>query len=111
MSASPRVGVQLALVGAGSPERGEAALFEEIAWEQSRFEDPAGSLTVCETALRNGVRTPAILYAYGTALRLSRRLTEARAALALVDPETEYKTIPAPRSVFTLPDFASRLPF
>ena len=71
--------------------REEAApLFEEIVTEQSRYEDPRGLVAICETAIRNGARTPLVLYAYGTALRLAGRLAEASAILAQLPEESDY---------------------
>ena len=59
-------------------------LFEKIAMEQSRWDEPSGLVSICEMALRSGVRTPLILYAYGTGLRLAGRLSDARAILAQI---------------------------
>lgn len=74
-------------LNSGEFPRGEAtALFEEIASERGEAEDPAVAVAICETAFRNGVQTPLIHYAYGTALRLSGRATEGRAALSRIGP-------------------------
>lgn len=71
--------------------RNEAtSLFEEIVTEQSRYEDPGGLVAICETAIRNGARTPLVLYSYGTALRLTGRLAEASAIFAQVRVESDY---------------------
>jgi TolA-binding protein len=73
--------------------RDEAApLFEEIVTEQSRYEDPGGLVAICETAIRNGARTPLVLYSYGTALRLSGRLAEASAIFAQLPQESDYSS-------------------
>jgi len=59
-------------------------LFEKIAVEQSRWDEPADLVSICEMALRSGSRTPLILYAYGTGLRLAGRLSDARAILSQI---------------------------
>ena len=65
-----------------------APLFEQAAIEESRRNDPETLSRICETALRNGVRTPKILYAYGTALRMSGRLSDARTIFGKIGQET-----------------------
>jgi tetratricopeptide (TPR) repeat protein len=71
--------------------RGDAIpLFEEIVKEQSRWDDPAGLVAICETAIRNGARTPLVLYSMGTGLRLSGRLAEASAIFAKTSKESSY---------------------
>jgi len=59
-------------------------LFEKIAVEQSRWDEPSGLVSICEMALRSGIRTPSILYAYGTGLRLAGRLSDARSILSQI---------------------------
>lgn len=67
----------------GQMTREDAApLFEKIALEQSRWDEPSGLVSICEMALRSGVRTSRILYSYGTGLRLAGRLSDARAILS-----------------------------
>lgn len=71
--------------------RGDAIpLFEEIVKEQSRWDDPAGLVAICETAIRNRANTPLVLYSLGTALRLSGRLAEASAIFAKTSKESSY---------------------
>jgi hypothetical protein len=73
--------------------RDEAApLFEEIVREQSRYEDPGDLVAICETAIRNGARTPLVLYSYGTGLRLTGRLAEASAIFSQVPKESVYSS-------------------
>ena len=73
--------------------RDEAApLFEEIVKEQSRYEDPGGLVAICETAIRNGARTPLVLYSYGTALRLTGRLAEASAIFSQLPKGSVYSS-------------------
>ncbi len=59
-------------------------LFERIVVEQSRWDEPASFMATCEAALRNGIRTPLILYSYGTGLRLAGRLSDASSILSKV---------------------------
>ncbi len=61
-----------------------APLFEEILANPTGQTDPETLLAVSGTALRAGVRTPMILYANGTALRLAGRLSDGAAVLAQV---------------------------
>ena len=73
----------------GEIRRDEAStLFEQIVVEQARRDDPETLLALCEAALRNGARTPLILYSYGTGLRSTGRLSESSATLAQVDPNS-----------------------
>jgi tetratricopeptide (TPR) repeat protein len=73
--------------------RDEAApLFEEIVEEQSRYEDPGELVAICETAIRNGAKTPLVLYSYGTGLRLTGRLAEASAIFSQVPKESVYSS-------------------
>ncbi len=74
-------------LGEIAPEEA-APLFEEILAGEGRQADPEILLPICETALRAGVRSPMILYAYGTALRLAGRLSDGSAALAQVEPQS-----------------------
>ena len=71
--------------------RDEASpLFEEIVKDQSRYEDPGEIIAICETAIRNGARTPLVQYAYGTALRLTGRLAEASAIFSQLPKESDF---------------------
>jgi tetratricopeptide (TPR) repeat protein len=65
-------------------------LFEEIVMEQSRWNDPAGLVAICETGIRNGARTPLLLYSYGTGLRQSGRIADASAIFAQIPKESDY---------------------
>lgn len=65
-------------------------LFERIAREQSRWDDPDDLLAICETAIRNGAGTPAVTYSYGTALRQLGRLAEASSIFARIAPDSPY---------------------
>lgn len=65
-------------------------LFEEIVTEQGRWNDPEGLVAVCEAAIRNGTRTPPVLYSYGTGLRLSGRLADASAIFAQVPQDSVH---------------------
>jgi TolA-binding protein len=67
-----------------------APLFEEIVMNQSRWNDPAGLVAICETGIRNGARTPLLLYSYGTGLRLSGRIADASAIFAQIPKESTY---------------------
>jgi tetratricopeptide (TPR) repeat protein len=69
----------------GELTREEATpLFEKIAVEQSRWEEPASLLAICEMALRSRIRTPWILYSYGTGLRSAGRLSDAKTILSQI---------------------------
>jgi len=65
-----------------------APLFERILADQIGQAAPEMLLAVCESASRAGVRTPMILYAYGTALRLAGRLSDGSAVLAQIEPRS-----------------------
>jgi tetratricopeptide (TPR) repeat protein len=78
-------------------------LFEEIVKEQSRYEDPGGLVAICETAIRNGARTPLVLYSYGTALRLAGRLAEASAIFSQLPKESAY----SPYALFAIGQIAA----
>lgn len=65
-----------------------APLFEGIIAGRIGQTDPGMLLAVCETALRAGVRTPMILYAYGTSLRLAGRPSDGSAVLAQIEPRS-----------------------
>jgi hypothetical protein len=68
------------------PAEEAAPLFDEVVGAQGRFEEPERLVEVCETAIRSGIRTPLILYSYGTGLRgLRGRLGDASAILAQVE--------------------------
>jgi tetratricopeptide (TPR) repeat protein len=58
--------------------------------EQSRWNDPAGLVAICETGIRNGARTPLLLYSYGTGLRQSGRIADASAIFAQIPKESDY---------------------
>ncbi len=62
-----------------------APLFEGILARQTGQAAPDMLLAVCKPAMRAGVQTPMILYAYGTALRLAGRLSEGATVLAQID--------------------------
>jgi outer membrane protein assembly factor BamD (BamD/ComL family) len=69
----------------GEMTREEATpLFERIVVEQSRWEEPASLLAICEMAIRSGIRTPWVLYSYGTGLRSTGRLSDAKAILSQI---------------------------
>lgn len=63
-------------------------LFERVAVEQSRWDEPASFVATCEVALRNGIRTPLILYSYGTGLRLTGRLADASSILGKIGADS-----------------------
>jgi len=65
-------------------------LFEEAVAEQLRWQAPGTLIELCEAAIRNGSRTPPILYSYGTALRQAGRLSDAAEILAQVPPESPW---------------------
>jgi tetratricopeptide (TPR) repeat protein len=71
------------------PVAAAGALFDALAEAQARFDSPEALIAVCETALRSGVRTPRVLYLYGTGLRRAPgHAGEASAVLAQVGPES-----------------------
>ena len=58
---------------------------------QARFDSPEALVAVCETAIRSGVRTPRVLYLYGTGLRSAPgHPGEASAILAQVAPDSPF---------------------
>ncbi len=65
-----------------------APLFEGILADPFGQTDPETLLAVSETALRAGVRSPMILYANGTALRLTGRLSDGSAILAQIERQS-----------------------
>jgi tetratricopeptide (TPR) repeat protein len=68
-----------------------APLFDVLVDAQGRFDSPERLITLCETAMLNGGRTPQVLYFYGTGLRSVRgRLGEASAVLGQVGPGSPY---------------------
>ncbi|MGE5247435.1 MAG: hypothetical protein ACM3L8_03725, partial [Verrucomicrobiota bacterium] len=74
--------------------RDAAPLFEDAAAGQARFGDPSLLVSVCETAIRSGVRTPAILYYYGTGLRkVPGRVGDASAILVQVGAAEPYQLL------------------
>jgi len=70
------------------PPEEAAPLFEEIVVEQSRGNDAGKLLSVCETALRAGARTPMVLYSYGTGLRMAGRQGDGSDILAQIGAES-----------------------
>jgi len=70
------------------PREEAAPLFHEILMKRDLWDDPENLVAVCEAALGSGARTPRILYAYGTGLRLSGRRSEGSAILAQIGPES-----------------------
>ncbi len=89
----------------GQLSRADATpLFERILVEQSRWDDPAFHIEICETAIRNGFRTPLILYSYGTELRLAGRLSDASAIFARIGSESALH----PFALYALGQIASQ---
>ena len=78
--------IQLAAI----PREQAIPLFEEIVREQSRWDDPAGLVAICETAIRNGAGTPLVIYSFGTGLRQSGRLAEASSIFSQTKKESFY---------------------
>lgn len=79
-------------------------LFENVVAEQGRFDDPRRLVAVCESAIRSGVRTSAVLYHYGTGLRgIGGRFGDASSALAQVGTESPYRFL----AVFSLGQIAA----
>ena len=73
------------------PAAAAEAPFDALVEAQARFDTPEALVAVCETAVRSGVRTPGILYHYGTALRRAPgRPGEASAVLAQVEPGNPF---------------------
>src|SRR5512141_1825586 len=76
------------------PAEAAAPLFDEVVSAQGRFDEPERLVAVCETAIRSGIRTPMILYSYGTGLRRIRgRLGDASEILAKDDKEDTYRLL------------------
>ncbi len=76
------------------PAEAAAPLFDEVVSAQGRFDEPERLVAVCETAIRSGIRTPLILYSYGTGLRGIRgRLGDASAILSQVGTEEPYRLL------------------
>jgi len=76
------------------PAKAAAPLFDEVVSAQERYDDPERLVAVCETVLRSGIRTPLILYSYGTGLRRIRgRIGDASAILAQVATEEQYRLL------------------
>jgi len=76
------------------PAPAASPLFDEIVRAQERYDDPERLVALCETAIRSGIRTPRILYSYGTGLRRIRgRLGDASAILAQVGAEEPYRLL------------------
>ena len=93
-----------------TPAAAAAPLFDALVDAQSRFDAPERLIAVCETAIRSGVRTPLVIYFYGTALRSVRgRQGEASAVLARVNPDSPYhllalySSVRSPRNVGMAP--------
>ena len=73
------------------PEATAAPLFDALVDAQGRFGDPERLIAICETAIRNGARTPQVLYSLATGLRsVPGRLGEATAILERVEPASPY---------------------
>jgi len=69
-------------------------LFDGAVSAQGHFDEPERLVAVCETAIRSGIRTPLILYSYGTGLRGIRgRLGDASAILAQVESDDPYRLL------------------
>jgi hypothetical protein len=76
------------------PAEAGAPLFDEVISAQGRYDDPERLVAVCETAIRSGIRTPLILYSYGTGLRgLRGRIGDASAILAQVGTKDPYRLL------------------
>ncbi len=76
------------------PAEAAAPLFDEVVGAQGRFDEPERLVAVCETAIRSGIRTPLILYSYGTGMRGIRgRLGDASSILAQVGTEEPYRLL------------------
>ncbi len=80
-----------------------APLFEEIAREQSRWDDPAGLVAICETGIRSGVRTDFLMYSYGTGLRQSGMIADASAVFTRIPKESIYH----PYALFSIAQIAA----
>jgi tetratricopeptide (TPR) repeat protein len=73
------------------PAEAAAPLFEEVVAAQGLYPDPGRLVLVAETAIRNGARTPLILYTCGTGLRgTPGRAGDASAFLAQAGTEGPY---------------------
>jgi hypothetical protein len=73
------------------PQAAAEGPFEALVEAQSRFDSPESLVTVCEAAMRSGVRTPGILYHYGTGLRrVPGRTGDASSILSQVGPGSPY---------------------
>ncbi|MBP2678306.1 MAG: hypothetical protein H6Q82_1371 [Deltaproteobacteria bacterium] len=76
------------------PAKDAAPLFDEVVSALWRFDDPKRLAAFCETALSSGIRTPLILYSYGTGLRgMPGRLGDASGVLAQVRAEEPYRLL------------------
>jgi tetratricopeptide (TPR) repeat protein len=76
------------------PTEAAAPLFDEVVNAHGHFDEPERLVAVCETAIRSGIRTPLILYLYGTGLRGIRgRLGDASAILAQIETEDPYRLL------------------
>lgn len=65
--------------------------FDALVEAQARFDSPEALVAVCETAIRSGVRTPRVLYLYGTGLRSAPgHPGEASGILARIAPDSPY---------------------
>lgn len=75
------------------PAKAAAPLFDEVVGAQG-VDDSEGLVAVCETAIRSGIRTPLILYSYGTGLRrIKGRLGDASNILAQAGAEEPYRLL------------------
>ena len=73
------------------PAAAAGAPFDALVEAQARFASPEALVAACETAIRSGVRTPRVLYLYGTGLRSSPgHPGEASGILAQVGPGSPY---------------------
>ena len=84
------------------PAKEAAPLFDEVVGAQGRFDEPERLVAVCETAIRSGIRTPLILYSYGTGLR--RDPGTARGRFRDPGPGRSGRAVPASRPVLPRPD-------
>ena len=66
-------------------------LYDALVDAQLRFGDSERLIAICEAAIRNGARTPQVLYSLATGLRsVPGRLGEAKAILEQVEPASSY---------------------
>ena len=73
------------------PAAAAGAPFDALVEAQARFDSPEALVAVCETAIRSGVRSPRVLYLYGTGLRRAPgHPGEASEILAQVGPDSPF---------------------